>query len=731
MRFVTGISVFLFSLSLIFLFSCCGSAWFGRENQAPVAEAWPDLLVYQGQPFRLDGSRSADPDGAIVSYRWLQTDGKAAGDGDRSGVSPVLVAPFVAPEGEQLRFRLTVTDDGGLSATDSVNINVIKYLFFDDFRSDTTKNYPLTDTRQYGNPGALQYIEVLKKVHAIPADNAGLGFSHDVPACDNGTFSFVFTPSRIEQQGGGMRVFLRQDKESYFEVFNGRKQGTGGLRKVVNGREVDSIRLENAYSPNVPYPVNIIFGPESTIVDAFDELAVMNKDHGHILVKRFEIHSEEQEAYYDNIVLTQDPFVKAVIQNRVGLWDSIVSFKAIPGNLRKGWKIRFILDRDTQNQVVVDDNEEPFHATFSKVPLSSHTLDAYIIDDSGTVALAHDQVIFTARDGYYVAVGDSITDGTGDDSLSGDSTFPGGRKVRSGYQPVLEKLLESAKGYPHTVVNQGSGGDTSANGLELMPTILAIHPEANYFLILYGTNDSSIQVPSGKGRKPGDPGYKASYKDNMQQIISMIIAAGKTPILGKVPIVFDSRDGKRRYRNPDRDPQNILIREYNIAIDELITANSIPVSPPDFYSYFRNHPKELSDGIHPNGRGYRSMAKLWFQVLNRTEKSVPFREAPVKREAAEPILLVKPSPTTKVPEAAPSRPLQVESYMVQVAAFRNPESAETLRKQLLKDGFKAVVQQGGRYKKVLVGPYPDKNAANQAIRKLKAERKLDPFLVQR
>lgn len=725
MRFVTGISVFLLLSPVPFLFSCGGSAWFGRANRPPVADAGGDSTVYQGQPFRLDGSGSFDPDGGTVSYRWLQTGGKAVGGSDLASMSPEVIAPFVAPAGEELRFRLTVTDDGGLSATDSVNIKVEKYLFFDDFRSDTTKNYAPRDVGQNGDTGQFRYIEALKKVHAIPGTNGGMKISHDVHANDNGTFSFVFTPSRIEQQRGRMRVFLMDDKESYYEVFNGGEQGSGGVRKVVNGKEVDSVRLKNGYAPNVTYPVNIVFGAKSTIVDAFDELAVMNKDHQPILVKRFEIRTEGQEAYYDNIALTQDPFVKAGIPSRLGLWDSNLPVEAIPGEMREGWKIRFTLDQGTPNQVVVDDYEKPFQATFPISSSSPHTVDAYIVDESGIDVLAHDQVRYIARVGYYVAMGDSITEGSGDDSMSGDG---GGR---AGYSPVLEKFLESKKGYPHKVVNQGNPADASADGLILLPTILNIHPEANYFLILYGTNDSSLSVPSGRGLKPGDPGYKGSYKDNMQEIVSTIIAAGKTPILAKVPIVFGVEGGKRRYRNPESAPRNALIREYNKVIDELIAENGIPVSPPDFYSYFKKHPKEYSDNIHPNGIGYRSMARLWLGVLDKTGKSVTFRE-PLAKKESEPVLLVKPPPATKAPEqAAPIRRPKGENYMVQVAAFRNPEYAETLRKQLLKDGMKAVVEPGDKYHVVIAGPYPDKSAANDAIRKLKAERKLDPFLVRR
>ena len=121
---------------------------------------------------------------------------------------------------------------------------------------------------------------------------------------------------------------------------------------------------------------------------------------------------------------------------------------------------------------------------------------------------------------------------------------------------------------------------------------------------MYGTNDAYIPaVPSGSGLVPGDPGYSGSYKDNMQRIISAILAAGKTPYLAEVPYTSD----------PLRS--DAMIFDYNAAVDELFVSNGITVTPPPFYAYFQAHPGELADGIHPNGTGYQSMGFLWFDAL--------------------------------------------------------------------------------------------------------------------
>jgi lysophospholipase L1-like esterase len=612
--------VWTFMAPVLFLAACGGSAWFGRANRPPVADAGPDRTVYQGQAVRLDGSSSYDPDGPIASYRWVQTAGKPVRGLDPTAASPEIVVPFVKPPGERLQFALTVTDEGGLSHTDTVTLDVVKYLFFDDFRTDTTRAYARRHVGSGANTGEFFHVGALRNVRVIPGHETGLAFSRDVPPCDHATFSFVFSASRFRRQGGKIRVRLMEDDQTYYEIFSSSGAKAGGARKVINGREVDSAAFDGGYAQNIKYPVHIVFGPGSTLVDAFDQLVFMNRDRSSIMVKRFDIHTEGQETYFDDLVLTQDPFLRVRILHRIGLWDSKLFVAAIPGNMPGGSNVRFVLDGDTENPVVIDVADPPFEAMFHDVSLSPHTVDAYVLEESGMEALAHDRVTYVGRDGYYVAIGDSITGGSGDLSpLDHASSFSTMTVRRAGYGPILKNLLESSKGYPHVVVNAGIGGHTSGDGLSVLPSLLKIHTEANYFLVLYGTNDAALSIPSGKGLSPGYKGFDRSFKSNMQQIISLIVAAGKTPLLAKVPIVAGAgyRGRRSRRANPHHLPQNVLIREYNAVIDELIRENGIPVPAPDFYAHFRANPTELSDSVHPNAKGYRSMARLWFGALSR------------------------------------------------------------------------------------------------------------------
>ena len=206
---------------------------------------------------------------------------------------------------------------------------------------------------------------------------------------------------------------------------------------------------------------------------------------------------------------------------------------------------------------------------------------------------------------YFVAVGDSITRGSHDDYPADDISLDG-RNTGGGYEPILNNLLTKEKGYPHTVVNEGISGDTSAEGVVQIATTLSNHPSAKYYLVMYGTNDAWFPaVPSGLGLNPGDEGYSGSYKDSMQRIISAILAAGRTPYLAKVPYATV----------PGIDIS--AIQNYNLVVEELIFDNDIWVIPPDFFAYFQDplYIGELDDGVHPNGLGYQSMADLWFDAL--------------------------------------------------------------------------------------------------------------------
>ena len=229
-----------------------------------------------------------------------------------------------------------------------------------------------------------------------------------------------------------------------------------------------------------------------------------------------------------------------------------------------------------------------------------------------------------------ITLGDSITEGYGDD-ISADDISQDGRNNGGGFQPILNNLLTAhEKGFPNNIINEGVGGDTSADGLAYISTALVLYPAAKSYLVQYGTNDANpmLPIPSGKGLHPGDPGYPGTYKDNLQQIINAINGAGKQVCLAKPPITLGDTVNGTQYVDPDTGARNLQIKEYNQVIDELVNdfSNHIIIIPPNFYNYFKEidpvtgnsrYKDQFSDNLHPNGIGYQSMAELWFEALTQ------------------------------------------------------------------------------------------------------------------
>lgn len=92
------------------------------SDQAPVADAGSDQAVFPNTVVTLDGSGSADPSGAPLSYSWVQISGTAV---SLNGANSAM-ATFTAPsQGTTLVFELTVDDGNDGSSADRVTITLL------------------------------------------------------------------------------------------------------------------------------------------------------------------------------------------------------------------------------------------------------------------------------------------------------------------------------------------------------------------------------------------------------------------------------------------------------------------------------------------------------------------------------------------------------------------------------------------------------------------------------
>jgi len=88
----------------------------------PVSDAGPDQTVNEGTLVTLDGTRSTDPDGFLLSFSWEQTGGPAVTLLDETSPNPTFTSPLIDSQAV-LSFQLTV-NDGIFDNQDSVNILV-------------------------------------------------------------------------------------------------------------------------------------------------------------------------------------------------------------------------------------------------------------------------------------------------------------------------------------------------------------------------------------------------------------------------------------------------------------------------------------------------------------------------------------------------------------------------------------------------------------------------------
>jgi len=101
--------------------SCEGCATTAAANLPPVARAGGDQAVLLPKDSTLlNGTASADPDGRIVAYRWIQLSGNRAtiiqADADQTMVRGLQAGAY--------SFALEVRDNSGATASDTVQVTV-------------------------------------------------------------------------------------------------------------------------------------------------------------------------------------------------------------------------------------------------------------------------------------------------------------------------------------------------------------------------------------------------------------------------------------------------------------------------------------------------------------------------------------------------------------------------------------------------------------------------------
>ena len=158
-------------------------------------------------------------------------------------------------------------------------------------------------------------------------------------------------------------------------------------------------------------------------------------------------------------------------------------------------------------------------------------------------------------------------------------------------QPSYAALVAGARpGYFPAQIDGGVSGVSSDWGTERIDRWLADNPDYEVWAIAFGTNDAYRERPS------------EVFDQQLQTIIDRVKAAGKEPVLARIPYTD----------NAAKDPH---VRRLNGVIEDLTARNELRPGP-DLYSWFRDNPQELNDdGIHPTRAGSVSINRLWYEAL--------------------------------------------------------------------------------------------------------------------
>jgi acyl-CoA thioesterase-1 len=197
------------------------------------------------------------------------------------------------------------------------------------------------------------------------------------------------------------------------------------------------------------------------------------------------------------------------------------------------------------------------------------------------------------RPNYYLAFGDSITQGDG--ASDGD-----------GWSRSLDRMIQLRIGNS-SMIKDGVGGTTSAQGSARLPSSLRRYAPA-YTLVLYGTNDWNTSACQGDVSTC----FTASA---FQSMIDTARSNDSLPVISTIPPANTGYDTRvppdRNLRNQQINEQlRSLARAANVPLAETYAAFERAAPSGDYKSLFVDH-------VHPNDQGHDLIAQAFLDAIFR------------------------------------------------------------------------------------------------------------------
>ncbi len=196
----------------------------------------------------------------------------------------------------------------------------------------------------------------------------------------------------------------------------------------------------------------------------------------------------------------------------------------------------------------------------------------------------------------YIAFGDSITEGFGD------------TKGQGGYPARLQTLLNTRGQSGAVVINAGLSGETTAGGLTRINRVLASAATGDTLLLMEGTNDVNAKLSP------------ETIAFNLDQIAQRAASAGVSTV--HVTII-------PREPAANTDGTNQVTAVLAGLIRELANVNQRKLVDP-FEVFLYETPNVFTqdylggeDKLHPNGKGYDRLARVFADALTGVDAVPP------------------------------------------------------------------------------------------------------------
>jgi lysophospholipase L1-like esterase len=200
----------------------------------------------------------------------------------------------------------------------------------------------------------------------------------------------------------------------------------------------------------------------------------------------------------------------------------------------------------------------------------------------------------------YLAFGDSITAGVGDDPA----------RAQPGYPPRLENLLQTA-GVSATVLNFGVGGEKTPDGLSRINSVLAQGSQGDVLLLMEGTND----VTHPQNISPETTIFDLDEMARRAEALNLTVF--HATLIPRPPWAKVDAD------NTFTDQLNGRIRNLaGVRGRHLADPNQVFHGTANLFAGF--YSTDPTDFVgHPNTAGYDILAHVWFDVIQGLDTVPP------------------------------------------------------------------------------------------------------------